>query len=250
MHKYKSKRKYILLFKSVKALGLIKGVLFWTKTMILKKSKLSISGWKHPIYLRPGSYDLDVLLQFMADKQYEMEYPDKIRVILDAGANIGLASAYFANKFPEAKIIAIEPDSDNYQQLLRNIKHYSNVVPIKAGLWKNNTNLKIYDPGFGEWSFMVEETESTEGSLPARTVDDICREYSISSIDIFKIDIEGSEKEVFESENGNWLHLVRMLIVEVHDQMKAGTANAVIHAVKNKDFNFYIKDENLVFVFK
>ena len=31
------------------------------------------------------------------------------RVIVDAGANIGLASVWFANRFPQAKIIAIEP---------------------------------------------------------------------------------------------------------------------------------------------
>lgn len=250
MNQYKRKRKFILLFKSIKALGLVNGSLFWIKTFILRKSKLSVLGWRHPIYLRPGSYDLDVLLQFMSDKQYDMDYPENIKVIVDAGANIGLASVYFANKFPEAKIIAIEPDSDNFRQLVRNTENYPQVIPLKAGLWKNNTNLKIHDPGYGEWSLMVEETESQVGTLPAKTLDAICKDYSISGIDILKIDIEGSEKEVFESENGSWLHLVRMLIVEVHDQMKEGTANAVIHAVKNKEFNFYIKDENLVFLFK
>lgn len=249
MNQYKRKRNLILLFKSVKALGVFNGLIFWVKILVFKKTKISISGWQHPIYIRPGSYDIDVLMQFMADKQYDMEYPENVGIILDAGANIGLASVHFANKFPEAKIIAIEPDNDNFQQILRNIELYPNVIPLRGGVWRNNANLKIYDPGFGEWSLMVEETVSDEGTIPARTIESICQEYSIKSIDILKMDIEGSEKEVFESENGKWLHLVRMLIVEVHDNMKPGTANAVIHAVKNMNFNFYLKDENLVFYF-
>ena len=53
-------------------------------------------------------------------------HPEVIREIhqlyIDAGANIGLTSIYFANKFPNAKIVALEPEIDNYIILQKNIQ--------------------------------------------------------------------------------------------------------------------------------
>lgn len=36
-------------------------------------------------------------------------------------------------RFPDATIITIEPDTDNYRQLRRNTKHLANVIPLRAG---------------------------------------------------------------------------------------------------------------------
>jgi len=47
-------------------------------------------------------------------EEYKVFMPiDSPKTILDAGANIGTASRFFSNQFPDAKIIAIEPDSEN-----------------------------------------------------------------------------------------------------------------------------------------
>jgi len=66
-------------------------------------------------------------------------------------------------------------------------------------------------------------------------------------IDIFKIDIEGSEKEVFESDNTEWLANTNVLIVEVHDKMKSGSSRAVFSAVSRYNYHFSMKGENLIF---
>lgn len=37
----------------------------------------------------------------------------KPKLIIDGGANVGYASVWFANKFPKAKIFAVESEDEN-----------------------------------------------------------------------------------------------------------------------------------------
>jgi hypothetical protein len=61
------------------------------------------------------------------------------------------------------------------------------------------------------------------------------------------MDIEGSEKEVFESSYEYWLPKTRMLIIELHDNMKNGTSKSLFAAISKYDFSFDMRDENLIF---
>tara|TARA_Y100001934_G_scaffold270838_1_gene356382 strand:+ start:168 stop:452 length:285 start_codon:yes stop_codon:yes gene_type:complete len=63
--------------------------------------------------------------------------------ILDAGAHIGLSSVYFANRFPNAIVLAIEPDASNYNILCKNALAYPNIKPIQGGLWGHTGKLSI-----------------------------------------------------------------------------------------------------------
>jgi len=49
-------------------------------------------------------------------------------LIIDCGANIGCASVWFATQYPKARILAVEPDPDNFRMLVRNSKPYA-VMP-------------------------------------------------------------------------------------------------------------------------
>ena len=69
---------------------------------------------------------------------YDIRLPKLPRTIIYAGANVGLASIYYANKYPQAKIVAVEPEPMNYSKLLRNVAPYTNVIPINAALWNRD----------------------------------------------------------------------------------------------------------------
>lgn len=53
----------------------------------------------------------------LLNAEYAWDTAVRPRVIVDAGANIGLASLFFANKYADAKIIAIEPEEHNFKIL-------------------------------------------------------------------------------------------------------------------------------------
>ena len=65
-------------------------------------------------------------------------------IVLDAGANIGASAIYFARRYPNARIFALEPEQENYDLLLRNTHRYHNIIPIKAALWGQGKPPGIY----------------------------------------------------------------------------------------------------------
>ena len=72
-------------------------------------------------------------------------------------------------------------------------------------------------------------------------------EYNFPKIDILKLDIEGSEKELFETNFEDWLPKTKILIIELHDAMKTGCSKSVFNAISKYDFSFSIKGENIIF---
>src|SRR5579863_2728165 len=70
---------------------------------------------RHPVRLRPGTSDVEVLWDVFARDTYRIPFrtPRGPSVIVDAGANIGITSIYFSSLYPRARVIAIEPEPSN-----------------------------------------------------------------------------------------------------------------------------------------
>lgn len=190
--------------------------------------KVDRKGISAPFFLRLKTSDVETFEQVFLDEEYEFDINLSPSVIVDAGANIGLASIYLVNRYPQAKIIAIEPEKSNYELLLRNVAPYPGIIPVQAALWHRNEEINLVDPGLGNWGFMTDPKNSQEQShgntchaVEAMTVNKIMETFGLDKIDILKIDIEGAEKEVF-SDSSAWINKVDSIIVELHERMKAG----------------------------
>ena len=188
-----------------------------------------------PIYIRGKTSDEYVYDDIFCRGEYAISVETPPVRIIDAGANIGLASVYFANQYPDATIIAIEPELANYTLLVQNTKNYPNVIPLQVALWDTITELNLFDSGLGSWAFMVgEDSAQNQLSVPVVheghltktiTIEKILEDYNMNEIDILKMDIEGAEKEVFES-SAAWIKKVKSLIIELHERYKAGCNRA------------------------
>jgi FkbM family methyltransferase len=119
-------------------------------------------------------------------------------LIIDCGANIGLSGVWYARQFPEAKIIAVEPDQSNLEIASRNLAAYPNVTLVSGGVWDTPSHLSIVNPDAEPWAFRVEEGE---GSIPGFTIDQLSEGKPIL---VVKVDIEGAEKELFGRTRIGW----------------------------------------------
>lgn len=194
------------------------------------------------IFIRPQATDFAVAKQVLLDHEFgflmkglghipaDTFSTQNIKYILDAGGNCGISALFFASIYPDATIITVEANPANFAVLKRNVAAFKNVHAVNKGLWDKSTHLRIQRGRHGrEWDFQVVEAEEhEEDSIPAISIDDLLRDFKLPRFDLIKMDIEGSEKEVFESKTvASWLSNVRVFLAELHPDMRKGSDQAV-----------------------
>lgn len=144
--------------------------------------------------------------------------------ILDAGANVGLATLYFKLSFPLARVLCLEIDDGNVEQLVANTASLDGVTINKEALWTGSANLAIKRDfrDQTECSYYVEES-LTATNLTGHSVRYYMQQMGWDKIDLLKIDIEGSERYLFESEElaDDVLSTTDLLALEIHDEYGA-----------------------------
>ena len=197
----------------------------------------------HPIYMRLWTSDCYVYDQIFVDREYDIDVPDPA-LIVDAGANIGLSTAYFASRFPRATIIAIEPELANFDWLVKNTRPYPNVDCLQAAVWHRTTNVGLMDPTVEPWLYQFDES-SSDKCIPGVSLDELMHQKKIEHIDLLKLDIEGAEKNIFECP-GKWIDATGTIVVESHDRMIAGCTQAIQAAAQKHSYASSQHGENIV----
>jgi len=194
--------------------------------------------------LRRFTSDYKVFYQQFFEKEYYglikilQEKNIDVKNIVDAGANVGFSALYFSHFFSSATFFCIEPSKKNYLQLeenlkKNNIKHHA----LQMGLWNKKTDLYL-DATFRDkdfWSLAV--SEHISGGEPIRAIDlnTLMEMYSLETIDILKIDIEGSEFTVFsEKSDCSFLQKTKSIAIEIHEEIN--DASFIIAILKREGF--------------
>lgn len=225
------------------------GVSFLYNKNVRRNSLINIRvpGFAHPIFLRNSTEDIPMFYHIFLYKEYDVECDGTPEVILDCGAHIGLNAIFFANKFPAAKIFCVEPEKSNFDILLKNTLPYPNIKCLNNGIWNTTTHLKIVDHGLGNWGFVTEEADHPDSdTIAAISIDDIMSRYGLKQIDLCKINIEGTEKELFEKNYESWLSKTKLITIELHDSLRAGCSKAFFKAMVNYNFSLSQKGPYLV----
>lgn len=212
---------------------------------------VSPQGFDHPIYFRINTTDLSIYRQIFINEEYSFPYEKKPSVIVDAGANIGYSAIYFSRKFPDAKIIALEPELSNFSLLKKNVSYYCNIIPVNKALWFNNDDIEFFSPppgrnGAQKDGFHVavgNESKQDVFKVESVSICEILKSFQIGSIDILKIDVEGAEKEIFNNSEA-WVGSVDVIVAEMHDRIIPGCTRAFYAATNSFEFE-YCKGENI-----
>ncbi len=231
-----------------KHLSFAEATSFYLKMKTGNWDNFNLRKLKHSFSIRNNPFDFATLEEVILKEDYNLNINFNPSTIIDGGANIGLTSVFFANKFPEADIVAVEPEEGNFEMLRKNTKNYGRIELIRAGIWNHSAILSIIDEGKGNNSFTVTEILSSRpGSISAISIYDIMKERNWVTIDILKLDIEGAEKNVFEKNFEKWLPHVKILVIEFHDRMLEGCSSTVLNALSHYNFWSEAKGENTIF---
>jgi FkbM family methyltransferase len=204
---------------------------------VLPRLHLRLKGRDIDVWLRPRTTDVAVFRQVWKHGQNDLPLRSAPASIIDAGANIGLASLYFAVAYPGSRIVAVEPEQSNFALLKRNTRAFENVRAIRAALWSDNVTLVVTDPGAGKHAFQVRGVQDASGGrssaeqrIEGVTVPEICRRENWTRVGLLKLDIEGAELEVLNA-SSTWIEAIDVLAVELHDDLRPGCKEAFEHAV-------------------
>jgi FkbM family methyltransferase len=140
--------------------------------------------------------ELRVIREVFVNGEYDLP-PISPSVILDVGSNVGLSVLYFHDRYPEAKIIAVEPARRGFARLERNVGDLPNVHLIRAAAVGADGPVKLHS-GWQSWAsslFAADDMYEVE-EVEGRTLDGILAAYGEERADVIKLDIEGAEPEV------------------------------------------------------
>jgi len=224
--------------------GLRQSIIFLVEWMLRGVMKVRLAEVKTPLLLRPRSSDILVLWEIFKLGECAVPQDNNLKCIIDAGAYAGYSTVYFATHHPDAKIIAIEPDPENFSLLCANCSAYANVHPVHAGLWKSSACLRIKNAGVEKWAFRLIETDQPAAdTIKGVTIPDLMKQFGVGRIDILKLDIEGAEAGLFSSGFEAWLDKVGTIVVETHSQ---AAKDALLKATNNRGFKAHLQGEKTV----
>jgi FkbM family methyltransferase len=184
--------------------------------------RVFLQGEPAPFFVRLGTSDFLVLEEIYFNGEYEAIIPslqESINLIVDLGANVGYSLLYWSKHFPNAYIIAVEPDYDNAFLCKTNVEHSGLSASVQihvacVGARSRNVNLiNISDA----WAIQMEECKpGVTGEVRVITVPQLLAGFpETQEIDLLKCDIEGAEAELF-GDCSTWIKRVRNIVVELH----------------------------------
>lgn len=198
----------------------------------------------HSLYFYSAAELLHGLKEIFIENIYQQVLSPK-PYILDCGANIGMSVIYLKHQFPDAEIIAFEPDEVNFGLLEKNIASfgYSNVELRKEAVWNSNTTLLFSNDSSMGSKVEMNDTGSTKKVAAVRL-----KEFLNRPVDFLKIDIEGAEYVVL-NDIAPELRLVKNMFLEYHGTFAQNQELVkMINIISDEGFNFYIKEAAPIYV--
>jgi FkbM family methyltransferase len=219
-----------------------KANLNWFKIKFLKHAsadKLRTYNYKGKLlyYTKPTEL-LHGLREIFVDEIYSVNLPSR-PFIIDCGANIGMSVIYLKERFPDAEIVAFEPDEKNFELLSKNVASFQlNHVTIRQeAVWVEDTELTFKSDGTMGSKIDVVGTGNYAKVKASRLKD-----FLNTKIDFLKIDIEGAEYSVLKDIESS-LDNVENMFLEYHGNFDQNNELIEIFSIlHNRGFAFYIKE--------
>lgn len=190
------------------------------------------------IFLHPDARFIDeIVVKGCYTRSAGLEIKENDTVI-DLGANIGIFTILAGIKARQGRVIALEPENQNYQFLCDNIlsNSFSNIEPHQLAISRINGLVDLYVGNPGNNTILIKhqgklarnETLKVEGV----SMNGLIAKFHLDEINFLKIDVEGAEFQIFEDDS--WLAKVQKIAMEVHPD--AGDPSMIRRKLEEQNF--------------
>jgi FkbM family methyltransferase len=144
-------------------------------------------------------------------------------VVIDAGANLGLASYYFSSRFE--KVLSIEPSSRHFEVLnyMLDYNKITNVKPFQFALSNKDGESEFYQYTNRTMDSLYGNLENAnlkitgKETVPLKRLDTFMKEQNIEHVDLLKLDVEGVEYEILCGDSfANVASKIDIVVCEIH----------------------------------
>ncbi len=182
--------------------------------------------------------------EIFLDQIYRFDARRNQPLIIDCGANIGLSIIFFNYLYPNAEIIAFEPDSAIFTVLEKNVRSFQirNIELYQKAVWIEEKEIAFLPDGSVGGTIIPNGTG--DGLVYVETIR--LRDFLQQEVDFLKIDIEGAEYEVIK-DNADLLVNVKNVFVEYHGKHgETQTLHKMLQILQRAGFRYHLKEANPV----
>ncbi|MGA9779374.1 MAG: FkbM family methyltransferase [Verrucomicrobiia bacterium] len=191
--------------------------------------KLRLKDGHGPLVLSGNSMDYRLFSDIFLYECYNLELCSEPEYIMDCGANVGISTRYFIKRYPKARIAAVEPDQRNYSLLQSNLEKCG-VITFKVALHNNRRHLRLTSDNLSSSSRRFDEAGSGSEQVVAVPLQDLFAELRWPRIDLLKIDIDGGEFALFDTQD-LWLSRVNVFVMEFHEYLRKGATQVILSKI-------------------
>lgn len=185
--------------------------------------------------------------ELFVEEIYKFKAQDDTPYIIDCGSYIGTSILFFKTQYPNAKILAFEPDNSNFELLNNNIKNWDlkDIEIQNAAIWIDNLGVNFIADG--NMASKIDESNNTAHNENQKTKSVRLKDLLTEKIDFLKIDIEGAEYEVLLDCESK-LSFVENLFIEYHGNYnEMYKLNKILNILIENNFKYYIKEAGVTF---
>jgi len=206
---------------------------------------IRIKELEHPVHLTAAHSDIAMLNEIVGMRIYDLPgLEDKIdgNLIVDLGANIGVAASLFATRYPRSRVLAVEPHPRNVSLLERNLAAYDGrITAIPKAIGLESGRIGLVNPDVSNmghhavYEFRTGQSDdgiAAEALTPEELIDLVEQQITHHGrIGLLKMNIEGEEKGLLASRRMDLLlQRTNVAIIEAHDRKLDGTSATVLTA--------------------
>ena len=189
------------------------------RTVVLR---LRVGGERRRLAFSDRS-ELIAFEEIFCDGEYDLPLRRSPSTIIDAGANVGASVLWYRSKYPQARIIAVEPDPTTVRKLTVTLAGVPGVEIVAAALTKSAGRVQMVQSAHSWASRVVDEQSGLTVGVQGISLGDLLRDRGLSRVDLLKLDIEGSEWDVLPDA----VAVADDIVVEVHGEDRLSRLNAL-----------------------